>query len=324
MGSWGISSHKVFWEINELPITFGGNVTLFCNTTSIRGNKVTWMKKSDVIVHHGLVFYRSKFAEYSVNGGSFLTIMNANESDFGVSYTCIADIFSFDLILDLDVLNISVVPSENDVSISWNLSSRRLLRIYFARIFPIPHCQVFHNETNILKTPTTISERDGYFYNVSVSFIIPYQLKLCDGYLDVQCSLNNQTISVGNKSALPACNDLKETRNDRILLVILGIVALVLLQCVLSIIIACDARQLKHIASTLAINPNQTPAGGVGCRPTLLFEKRSSSTFNQHYTAVNHLSAYHCTVFNFCMTVLVNIDCQIKHATVLFCVCYYM
>ncbi|CAC5413759.1 unnamed protein product [Mytilus coruscus] len=195
----------VFWEINELPITFGGNVTLFCNTTSIRGNKITWMKKSDVIVHHGLVFYKSKFAEYSVNGGSFLTIMNANESDFGVSYTCIADIFSFDLILDLDVLNVSVVPSENDVSISWNLSSRRLLRIYFARIFPIPHCQVFHNETNILKTATTISERDGYFYNVSVSFSSPYQLKLCDGNLDVQWSLNNQTISVGIKSALPAC-----------------------------------------------------------------------------------------------------------------------
>lgn len=97
----------VFWEINELPLTLGGNVTLFCNTTSIRGYKVTWMKKSDVIVHHGLVFYRSKFEEVSVSGGSFLTIMNANESDFGVSYTCIADIFSFDSILRSDVLNVS-------------------------------------------------------------------------------------------------------------------------------------------------------------------------------------------------------------------------
>lgn len=97
----------VFWEINTLQITSGGNVTLFCNTTSVPGNKVTWMRKSDVIVHQGLVFYRSKFEEYSVSAGSFLTIMNFNESDFGVSYTCIADIFSFDSILDLDVLNVS-------------------------------------------------------------------------------------------------------------------------------------------------------------------------------------------------------------------------
>lgn len=65
------------------------------------------MKKSDVIVHHGLVYYRSKFEEYSVSAGSFLTILNANKSDFGVSYTCIADIFSFDSILDPDVLNVS-------------------------------------------------------------------------------------------------------------------------------------------------------------------------------------------------------------------------
>ncbi|XP_071127299.1 uncharacterized protein [Mytilus edulis] len=259
VGSWGISSHKVFWEIKDLQITSGGNVTLFCNTTSFPGNKVTWMKKSDVIVHHGLGFYRSKYAEYSVSGGSFLTIMNINENDFGVSYTCISDIFSFDSKLDPDVLNVSVVPSEHDVSISWSLSSRTLLRINFARIFPIPHCQVFHNKTNILKTPTsTKSERDGYFYNVSILFLSPYQVELCDGYLDVQCSLNNERISVGNKSALPACYDLEEKRSYRILLVIPGIVALVLFHCVLSrIIIACDARKFTLIASISTINPKQ-------------------------------------------------------------------
>ncbi|VDI04537.1 Hypothetical predicted protein [Mytilus galloprovincialis] len=247
----------VFWEIKDLAITSGGNVTLFCNTTSVPGRKVTWMKKSDVIVHHGLVFYRSKFAEYSVSEGSFLTIMNANETDFGVSYTCIADIFSFDSMLDLDVLNVSVLPNDNDVHMSWNLESRKLLQIYFSGIFPIPHCQIFHKGTNILQTPTTTSERDGYFYNVSVSIVIPYQLELCDGYLDVKCSLNNQTIPVGNKRALPVCNDSTETNDHTVLLIVLGILVLVLLHCVLSRIIECEIRTLINIASTLRTNPKQ-------------------------------------------------------------------
>ncbi|CAC5415753.1 unnamed protein product [Mytilus coruscus] len=157
--------------------------------------------------------------------------MNANESDFGVSYTCIADIFSFDSLLDLDVLNLSskgpreVEPSKRDVLISWNLASRRLLRLYFARIFPIPDCQIFHNGTSILQTPTTISERDGNFYNVIVSF----------------------TISVGNKRALPVCYDLrKEKSNHKILLVVLGILALVLLQCVLSRLITNPKQRQKR------------------------------------------------------------------------------
>lgn len=110
-----MSYPQVVWGLTDLPIIFGENVTLFCNTTSIQENHVTWMKESDVIVHHGLVFYRSKFAEYSVSEGSFLTIINANVNDFGVSYTCIADIFSFDSLLDLDVLNLSSKGPREDL-----------------------------------------------------------------------------------------------------------------------------------------------------------------------------------------------------------------
>lgn len=95
----------VVWGITDLPIIFGENVTLFCNTTSMQENHVTWMKESDAIVHHGLVFYKSNFSEYSVSEASFLTIINSNENDFGVSYTCIADIFSFASMLDLNISN---------------------------------------------------------------------------------------------------------------------------------------------------------------------------------------------------------------------------
>ncbi|CAC5413749.1 unnamed protein product [Mytilus coruscus] len=156
----------------------------------------------------------------------------------------------FTLKLTLSHCHIIVEPSKSDVLISWNLASRRLLRLYFARIFPIPDCQIFHNGTSILQTPTTISERDGNFYNVSVSFVSTDQLELCDGYLDIQCSLNNQTISVGNKRALPVCYDLrKEKSNHKILLVVLGILALVLLQCVLSRLIT-NPKQVAWVMLT--------------------------------------------------------------------------
>lgn len=91
----------VIWRPLELPIVFGRNFTLYCNTTTINNSEATWMKESDVIAHQGLVFYRYKYAEYSTNDGSFLTIMDTNVSDLDVSYTCISDIFSYERVLEL-------------------------------------------------------------------------------------------------------------------------------------------------------------------------------------------------------------------------------
>lgn len=95
----------VFWTVQRLPIVIGGNNTLLCDTTSIQETKVTWMKGSDVIVHHGLIFYPSKYMEYSSSNGSYLTIINTGVDDINVSYTCISDVFSFDDVLRLNVSN---------------------------------------------------------------------------------------------------------------------------------------------------------------------------------------------------------------------------
>lgn len=65
----------VLWSMPRLPIITGGNCTLFSKTTRIRvaETKVTWMKNSDVIVHHGLVFYPSKYTAFSSVDGSSVT-----------------------------------------------------------------------------------------------------------------------------------------------------------------------------------------------------------------------------------------------------------
>lgn len=95
----------VLWSVERLPIIIGGNVTLFCNTTSVNDTKVTWMKESDVIVHHGFVFYSSKYSEYSTLNGSFLTIIHTDINDINVSYTCISDVFSYNAKLKLKQAN---------------------------------------------------------------------------------------------------------------------------------------------------------------------------------------------------------------------------
>ncbi|CAC5425100.1 unnamed protein product [Mytilus coruscus] len=263
-GRWASDRSKdVVWGITDLPIIFGENVTLFCNTTSIQENRVTWMKESDVIVHHGLVFYRSKFAEYSVSEGSSLTIINTNENDFGVSYTCIADIFSFDSMLELNVSNYIVLPSRNDTYISWSSSSRTNPTIYFARIFPIPNCQILHNADIIPQLPMSKSHRNGYFYNVTVNFGNPSEVEKCDGYIEIECNLTNRKIQVGKRNVLPICNDVIEknsiTQGSLFKLLTVSAIAFILM-CVLIGTIAWGIR--KHKTRTTDQGTHQMQVNG--------------------------------------------------------------
>ncbi|CAC5373456.1 unnamed protein product [Mytilus coruscus] len=160
----GISTEKLFWTVHQLPIMIGGNVTLFCDTTSIRETKVTWMKRSDVIVHHGFVFYSSKYTEYSLNNGSFLKIMNTGVDDINVSYTCISDVFSFDAVLKLNESNYIVLPNQQRTHITWSLKENTGVNITFQYIYPMPKCELLHNETLLSTTYSNDSHMIDIFY----------------------------------------------------------------------------------------------------------------------------------------------------------------
>lgn len=95
----------VYWTIEDLPIIYGRNVTLFCNTSAVGSQKTTWMKQSNVIFHHGLSFQPDKYSGKEESDGSSLIIMNATISDFNTSYTCLSDVYSYESVLEINNSN---------------------------------------------------------------------------------------------------------------------------------------------------------------------------------------------------------------------------
>ena len=88
-----------------MPVIYGENVSLYCNTSDIDEIKTTWMKESDVIIHHGVVFNQEKYFEESDYNGSTLIIINPTMEDFNISYTCICEFYSYEALLELDERN---------------------------------------------------------------------------------------------------------------------------------------------------------------------------------------------------------------------------
>lgn len=96
---------SVYWTIEDLPVIYGRNVTLFCNTSAVGSQKTTWMKESDVILHQGLSFQQDKYSGKEENDGSSLIIINATLSDFNTSYTCLSDVCSYESVLKINSTN---------------------------------------------------------------------------------------------------------------------------------------------------------------------------------------------------------------------------
>ncbi|CAG2226208.1 unnamed protein product [Mytilus edulis] len=164
------------------------------------------MKKSDVIVHHGLVFYPSKYLEYSSSNGSFLTIIYTGVDDINVSYTCISDVFSFDAVLKLNESNYIVLPDQQRTDITWSLKETTCVNISFQHIYPMPECELLHNETLLSTTYSSNSHMTDIFYkNASISLI--NNAKICGGNIELRCTLMCLRIESGRKNVLPACNE---------------------------------------------------------------------------------------------------------------------
>ncbi|CAC5399862.1 unnamed protein product [Mytilus coruscus] len=198
--------NNVFWTVQRLPIIIGGNNTLLCDTASIKESKVTWMKKSDVIVHHGLVFYPLKYTEYSSIKGSFLNIMNTGVDDINVSYTCISDVFSFDAILKLNESNYIVLPNQKRTNITWSLKETIGVNVSFQHVYPMPKCELFHNEILLSTTNSTDSHMKDIFYkDASISLI--NNSNICGGNIKLRCTLLTLNMHVDRTNVLPACNE---------------------------------------------------------------------------------------------------------------------
>lgn len=166
-------TNKIFWIIEELPIVYGQNVTIFCNTSAIIEYRATWMKESDVIMHHSFSFYPSKYIEKTIIGGSILTILNTDNTDFNISYTCLCGVFSYTRSLQLNSTNYTVLPIKRDINVRWNLSTEISAEVNIANTFPIPVCKLKLDDQFIpTEQNTHFTEMNRHsitFYNISIS-----------------------------------------------------------------------------------------------------------------------------------------------------------
>ncbi|CAG2231235.1 unnamed protein product [Mytilus edulis] len=180
------SFNKIYWTMEDLPAIYGRNLTLFCNTSAVGSQKATWMKQSNVILHHGLSFQTDKYSGKDVNDGSSLIIMNATESDFNTSYTCLADIFSYESVLEINSSNFICLPQSTNNS--WTIIGRYILvQLNLVRFFPVPNCQTLFNADKLIKNQQEIVHLQNRFYYGTINITSQSVTDLCGGNLTVVC-----------------------------------------------------------------------------------------------------------------------------------------
>lgn len=99
---------SVRWNIQSPKIVFGGNVTLFCNTSTennvCKGCPTSWFggENSDVLSYNGFTSSNSKYDSVTTNDGFGITIKNLTETDLQYPYTCSYGFMSFVSNITLD------------------------------------------------------------------------------------------------------------------------------------------------------------------------------------------------------------------------------
>ncbi|XP_076071943.1 uncharacterized protein LOC143043591 [Mytilus galloprovincialis] len=182
------TSFKINWTIRDLPSTciFGSNVTLFCNTSSVGSMKAIWMKQSDVILHQGFSFYPDKYTGNEVNDGSSLIIMNATESDFNTSYTCLSDVYSHEKVLVINSSSFICLPKKTNSSLIIN--GRNIsVHLNLDRFFPVPNCKTkFDDDVLITHQQESVYKENQYFHG-TINITSHSNVDICGGNLTVVC-----------------------------------------------------------------------------------------------------------------------------------------
>ncbi|CAC5373455.1 unnamed protein product [Mytilus coruscus] len=181
-------SFSVYWTIEDIPFTciFGSNVTLFCNTSALGLQKATWMKQSDVIFHQGLSFYPDKYSGEEVYDGSYLIIMNATESDFNTSYTCLSDVHSYEEVLVINSSSFVCLPQNTNSS--WTITGRNIsVHLNLDRFFPVPNCTTKLNDDILITNQQESVYQENWFYHGTINITSHSTVDICGGNLTVVC-----------------------------------------------------------------------------------------------------------------------------------------
>ncbi|VDI04533.1 Hypothetical predicted protein [Mytilus galloprovincialis] len=180
------SSNKIYWTIEDLPVIYGRNVTLFCNTSAVGSQKTTWMKESDVILHQGLSFQQDKYSGKEENDGSSLIIINATLSDFNTSYTCLSDVCSYESVLKINSTNFICLPQSTNYSFTIT-SSDIMVLLNLDRFIPVPKCQTLFNGNILITNQQESIHMKNSFYHGTINITSQSVDFLCGGNVTVMC-----------------------------------------------------------------------------------------------------------------------------------------
>lgn len=187
----------VRWDIKSPKIVFGGNVTLFCNTSAVdnacKGCPTSWFggKNSDVLSYNGFPSSNSKYASTTAKDGFGITIKNLTEKDLHYPYTCSYGFISFVNNITLDE-TYEYRPSKDEIQMKHDLSRRSMLYMYvdIEKVHPVPRCLVTFDQDNITsKLMKTTTKKIGLFYRVSWYLYYDIKQYSCKGRLHMKCSI---------------------------------------------------------------------------------------------------------------------------------------
>ncbi|XP_071127298.1 uncharacterized protein [Mytilus edulis] len=234
-------SKKIYWTIEAIPGTCisGSNVTLFCNTSAEGLQKATWMKQSDVILHQGLSFYTDKYTGIEVKDGSSLIIMNATTSDFDMSYTCLADVYSYEEVLVINSSSFVCLP--RNTNSSWTIAGRNIsVHLNLDRFFPVPNCTTnYEDDVLITNQQESVYQENQFFYG-TINITSHSSVDICGGSLTVVCMFGYSYSDVVATKFLQDCSvNGNSEYGFKFLGTVIGVGVPFILMCIIVCLLFC-------------------------------------------------------------------------------------
>ncbi|CAC5408105.1 unnamed protein product [Mytilus coruscus] len=178
---------------------------MFCNTSEVRSQRITWMKEDNVITHHNFSFYPNKYTGQEEKYGSTLTILNTTDLDFNVTYTCLSDVYSYDAVLWGNSSTIIYLPQYTDMR--WTIIGKNVsVRLYIDNCFPVPKCRIMFQEDKLITHQQDNFRLKDWFYNGVIVITSHSVRELCGGNLTIVCMYGDSYYDSLRATVLQDCN----------------------------------------------------------------------------------------------------------------------
>lgn len=240
--SLGPVSSMVNWYVQSPKIVFGGHVTLFCNTSTVRnsckGCPTSWFggENFKVLSYNGFTASSSKYSLTTAADGFGITIKDFTEKDLIYPYKCSYGFHSFVKHLTLDK-NYEYQPSKDEIKTKHSTYNSMLyVEVHLKKAHPEPNCTAIFNKKDITSELNNSSRQIGLFYSVKLRLNITIKGYSCKGRLQMLCRIGSKNLRVFDNYVNYTCHDvlitMKEMKKYPVILILLPLLLVLLLPCV--------------------------------------------------------------------------------------------